>query len=130
MTASLASPRLVENASSSLLLLVSEPEAACASAVADAPGSLSVGERVVVVDCGGGTVDITTHKLESTRPPRLLLQAEPSGGAWGSTRVDEALAALLSTLFGSDNMDRLRATVAFLEVMVRITVAHRCLDAL
>lgn len=43
---------------------------------------LYTGTRYMVVDCGGGTVDITVHELDSTGKLAELHKA--SGGPYGS----------------------------------------------
>ncbi|KAH3833374.1 heat shock 70 kDa protein 12A-like [Dreissena polymorpha] len=59
----------------------------------------AVGQKYMVVDIGGGTVDITVHEVVS-KGLRELFSA--SGGAWGGTRVDAAFDDFLSTVFGKD----------------------------
>ena len=44
---------------------------------------LCAGTRYVVVDCGGGTVDITVHELSSTG--QLIELHRATGGPHGST---------------------------------------------
>lgn len=48
-----------------------------------------VGTKIMVLDCGGGTVDITTHNVVSVSPVALEELHEPTGGPWGSTMVDK-----------------------------------------
>ena len=43
----------------------------------------SKGMRYMVVDCGGGTVDITVHEMENDGLLRELYKA--TGGAYGGT---------------------------------------------
>jgi hypothetical protein len=42
----------------------------------------------MVLDCGGGTVDVTVSELEAADPPKLREVLPPSGGSWGGTAVD------------------------------------------
>lgn len=49
----------------------------------------------MVLDCGGGTIDITSHLVESADPLQLSELAEPCGGAWGSSIVDARFKAFL-----------------------------------
>lgn len=61
------------------------------------------GSKYMVVDLGGGTADITVHKVESD--DSLCEIHGPSGGAWGGTKVDEAFINFLAVdLFGEDVM--------------------------
>lgn len=58
--------------------------------------------KYMVVDLGGGTADITVHKVESDNT--LCEVHGPSGGAWGGTKVDEAFIQFLGEVFGEDVM--------------------------
>ena len=77
---------LVEQEASERLLLALEPEAACVAS--DMSELAKPGDDIMVLDTGGGTVDITMNRLKSISPLRLDEIAAPSGGAWGSTFVD------------------------------------------
>lgn len=68
------------------LLLVLEPEAAAIHCQERDKTQLVPGTRFMIVDCGGGTVDITVHE---TLPSGGLKEvAAGTGGAHGSTYVD------------------------------------------
>ena len=41
-----------------------------------------------MIDCGGGTVDISAFAVVSTEPVRLDQVGKAVGGPWGSTNVD------------------------------------------
>ncbi|XP_045204834.2 heat shock 70 kDa protein 12B-like [Mercenaria mercenaria] len=58
--------------------------------------------KYMVVDLGGGTADITVHKVESD--DSLCEIHGPSGGAWGGTKVDEAFVKFLAEIFGDEVM--------------------------
>jgi len=79
------------------LVIALEPEAACITAESDAP-HLKAGDEFMILDCGGGTVDITLHKTKSTAPLRLDELEPPSGGAWGSTIIDSEFTIFLRDL--------------------------------
>lgn len=49
----------------------------------------------MVLDCGGGTIDIAAHRVTSASPLMLKEIEEPTGGAWGSTVVDSKFKAFL-----------------------------------
>lgn len=79
----------------SLLVIALEPEAASLycrhQPLERSTGSLaefSAGTKYLVLDAGGGTVDITVHEVQTNGTLKELHTA--SGGAWGGTRVDEA----------------------------------------
>eukprot|EP00903_Cladosiphon_okamuranus_P015919 g14704.t1 len=69
------------------LVLCMEPIAAC----------LALGDRLtwtkndkyLVVDCGGGTVDISAFVVVSADPANLDQVGKAIGGPWGSTNVDK-----------------------------------------
>lgn len=54
----------------------------------------------MILDCGGGTVDITMHKVVQANPLKLVEAAAPKGGAWGSTYVDKAFEEWLEAFLG------------------------------
>lgn len=58
------------------------------------------GTRYMVVDCGGGTVDLTVHEMEGGGTLKELYKA--SGGAWGAIGVDREFEQLLVKIFGID----------------------------
>ncbi|XP_053400870.1 heat shock 70 kDa protein 12B-like [Mercenaria mercenaria] len=95
------------------LILALEPEAAsiyCKRLPIDrlAAGStlpgFNPGITYMVLDIGGGTADVTVHKILSDGSLTELHKA--SGGAWGGTRVDQAFRMFLKKTFGSKVMKR------------------------
>ncbi|XP_067658034.1 uncharacterized protein [Haliotis asinina] len=58
------------------------------------------GTRYMVVDCGGGTVDITVHELGNDNKLTELYKA--TGGPYGATAVDDEFVNLLCDIFGHD----------------------------
>ncbi len=42
-----------------------------------------------VIDCGGGTVDISAFRVVRVSPARLDQVGKAAGGPWGSTNVDK-----------------------------------------
>jgi hypothetical protein len=88
---------MIDSVDSPQLLLALEPEAAVASCMHDVVPVLHLmtGAKFATIDCGGGTVDITSHvisaggKDDSSAPLGLNELAPPMGGAWGSMKVDE-----------------------------------------
>ncbi|XP_021236214.1 heat shock 70 kDa protein 12B-like [Numida meleagris] len=63
----------------------------------------SPGIQYIVVDCGGGTIDITVHEIQENRCLKELHKA--SGGGWGGNRVDENFSAFLREIFDDDVWD-------------------------
>ncbi|CAN0254289.1 unnamed protein product [Ectocarpus fasciculatus] len=94
---------MVDRVDSVRLRLCLEPEAACLAVTKDDnPLTCEAeGKNMMIVDCGGGTVDITAYKILSVDPLNLAEVAAPDGGIWGSTLVDNAFEELLIKLLGS-----------------------------
>lgn len=95
------------------LTLALEPEAASlfckylpVEKVKGAKGEISCfspGKKYLVLDAGGGTVDITVHETQRDHTVRELYKA--NGGAWGGTRVDESFTNFLTDIAGPDVME-------------------------
>lgn len=60
------------------------------------------GSKYMVIDLGGGTADITVHRVEDDES--LCEVHSPSGGAWGGTSVDEKFIKYLKGIVGEDVM--------------------------
>lgn len=79
---------IISTVDSSRLQLYLEPEAVCLAVnVKEAPMLCGAGTKAMILDCGGGTVDIITHEVLSMQLLRLkeiLRQPEGFGGrpAW------------------------------------------------
>ncbi|KAM7208581.1 chaperone protein DnaK, partial [Naviculisporaceae sp. PSN 640] len=77
------------------LRLASEPEA-CAQYTAQAAQAqntisdrqLRVGECFIVVDAGGGTVDLVSYRIDQLSPFRITRVTKVSGGPFGATKID------------------------------------------
>ncbi|XP_069015347.1 heat shock 70 kDa protein 12B isoform X1 [Embiotoca jacksoni] len=69
---------------------------------------LQTGDRYVVADCGGGTVDLTVHQIE--QPQGTLKELyKASGGPYGAVGVDLAFEAMLCQIFGEDFIQSFKA---------------------
>jgi len=113
---------MISDPNSNKLGVCLEPEAACMACEdqrmseesAQSANSLQIlknGDKFMVLDCGGGTVDITVHRVEGTTPLRLsevFEVFEPSGGPWGSTFLDDAFEQFLEKLTGSESWGRFK----------------------
>jgi hypothetical protein len=62
----------------------------------------------MVVDCGGGTVDLTVYEL-NTKAGTLEELHKGTGGACGATGVDEEFENLLKKIFGKDFVDQFKS---------------------
>ncbi|XP_053400546.1 heat shock 70 kDa protein 12A-like [Mercenaria mercenaria] len=62
--------------------------------------SFKSGTKYIVVDAGGGTIDITVHQVIVDGKLRELHKA--SGGAWGGTEVDKAYEQFIASIAGKE----------------------------
>ncbi|XP_052793964.1 heat shock 70 kDa protein 12A-like [Mya arenaria] len=69
-------------------------------------GIPKAGQRYLVLDAGGGTIDITVHGVLRSMEVKELYKA--SGGAWGGTKVDEAFKGFINDIAGFDAMADLK----------------------
>ncbi|CAG2199864.1 unnamed protein product [Mytilus edulis] len=94
----------------SQLTLAYEPEAAalyCRESTYQRKGQLigpistfGTGESLLILDCGGGTVDVTAYEIMQNG--RLKELHEPTGGPWGGTMVDQAFMKFMKVMFGTN----------------------------
>jgi len=89
------------------LTLALEPEVAAINLLHDESltehfsSSEDVGTRFMVCDGGGGTFDVTMHKLAGVNPFRLSELLPVAGGNWGSQEIDKAFEKeVLAKIFG------------------------------
>ena len=83
-----------------------EPEAAALSCLEDLINIKKVTKAsYLVVDCGGGTVDIAAHKMTKDAKGEILIEelAPPNGGNCGGFAVNEEFEAMLQGIFGVSN---------------------------
>ena len=52
-----------------------------------------------MIDCGGGTVDISAFKVVNVSPARLDQVGKATGGPWGSTNVDKQFEGYLKVRY-------------------------------
>ncbi|XP_053399066.1 heat shock 70 kDa protein 12A-like isoform X2 [Mercenaria mercenaria] len=64
--------------------------------------NLAPGKRYIVLDAGGGTVDITVHETQTDNTVREIYKA--NGGPWGGTTIDEAFLEFLTNIAGADTI--------------------------
>ncbi|CAN0086429.1 unnamed protein product, partial [Scytosiphon promiscuus] len=113
---------LIDVVDSPHLQLCLEPEAACLAVKMKeaAPLLTHANTKVMIVDCGGGTVDITTHNITSVHPTLSLAEIlPPTGGPWGSTCVDEEFKKFIRQFIGEDSFARVLHTSLFYSLLVK-----------
>ncbi|GBB84451.1 hypothetical protein RclHR1_11010001 [Rhizophagus clarus] len=94
---------LINDKFSENLQFITAPEAAaiyCMENELRKCGLLNIGTTFMVVDCGGGTVDITTHKLVGNNPLQLKEVTDSIGDFCGSTFVDKEFIKFLRIKLG------------------------------
>ncbi|XP_059673984.1 heat shock 70 kDa protein 12B [Gavia stellata] len=78
------------------------------SGVGELWSEMQAGDRYIVADCGGGTVDLTVHQIE--KPQGTLKELyKASGGPYGAVGVDLAFEKLLCHIFGEDFITTFKA---------------------
>ncbi|KAF9629605.1 putative hsp70 family protein [Lasiodiplodia theobromae] len=91
--------------------IITEPEAAALAALKPHVGRnaldpISPGEGVLVCDCGGGTVDITTYCIEQVAPKLQFKElCVGIGGKCGSTAIDRNFNQWMIQKFGNAYKD-------------------------
>ncbi|CAB4437231.1 unnamed protein product [Rhizophagus irregularis] len=99
---------LINNRSSEKLQFTTEPEAAavyCTNNLLKYHNLVEPGTTFMIVDCGGGTVDLTTHKLLEDNILGEI--TERSGDFCGSTFIDKEFIKLLKHKVGNEAIDLL-----------------------
>ncbi|XP_059803910.1 heat shock 70 kDa protein 12A isoform X2 [Hypanus sabinus] len=77
------------------------------------------GDRYLVVDCGGGTVDLTVHEVKLPEG-HLKELYKASGGPYGSIGVDFEFEKLLCKIFGDDFIEqfKIKRPAAWVDLMI------------
>lgn len=95
-----------------MLIIALEPEAASLYCMyqpvlmdpeTSSLGVFQTGAKYLVVDAGGGTIDITVHEVQNNGTLKEIHKA--NGGDWGGTKVDASFRNLLSEIVGKDVLD-------------------------
>ncbi|KAJ1565651.1 hypothetical protein HK096_000765, partial [Nowakowskiella sp. JEL0078] len=94
---------LINSMNSESLMLVLEPEAASMWCLKNQHIELKSGDNYIIVDCGGGTVDVTYHEISKVGNSEQVKEVYPvSGGDWGSTAIDKRFFSLIKNIFGDE----------------------------
>uniref|UniRef100_A0AAU0MUF1 Heat shock protein family A member 12 variant X2 n=1 Tax=Urechis unicinctus TaxID=6432 RepID=A0AAU0MUF1_UREUN len=114
---------IIKDVESTRLLIALEPEAAslyCRTLDIEhlvtgsytASVKMAAGVKYLVLDAGGGTLDVTAHQLLGDASGRVRELYQASGGNLGGTQVDKHYVELLEKIFGKDVLDRYRKECA------------------
>ena len=87
------------------LMLILEPEAAAVCCLKDQRVSPPEGENFMLIDAGGGTVDITVHRLTGGQLREVV---RGSGAMCGATMVDAQFDLFIEGVLGKAIFHRLR----------------------
>ncbi|XP_060566321.1 heat shock 70 kDa protein 12A-like [Ruditapes philippinarum] len=92
-------------------------------------GKLPAGSKYLILDVGGGTVDVTAHQIMPDGILKEIKQA--TGGDWGGTKVDQAFENFLSEITGEGVMDSFKnkAMEDYLDLMRCFEVKKREIKA-
>lgn len=77
------------------LTLISEPEAAALFCAKTGLLNLKVGDAILIVDCGGGTVDLIAYEVEEEQPFSVAECTAGSGDSCGSTALNRNFSNIL-----------------------------------
>ncbi|CAG8597322.1 8382_t:CDS:10, partial [Paraglomus occultum] len=91
-----ANAGIIDHVDSPLLEFTTEPEAAAIDCLAKVEDhyDLEPGDSFLIVDCGGGTIDLTIRTLLQGK--RISEITERTGGFFGSTHIDRAFSLYLA----------------------------------
>ncbi|XP_070540285.1 enolase-phosphatase E1-like isoform X2 [Ptychodera flava] len=84
------------------------------------------GTKYMVVDCGGGTVDITVHELEEHLGTLKELH-KAAGGEYGSVSIDHAFEQVLIDIFTADYIDefKMKRPAGWVDLMIAFEARKR-----
>ncbi|KAL3482024.1 hypothetical protein BJX99DRAFT_113185 [Aspergillus californicus] len=77
------------------LTLISEPEAAALFCAKTGLLNLKIGDAILIVDCGGGTVDLIAYEVEEEQPFSVAECTAGSGDSCGSTALNRNFSNIL-----------------------------------
>ncbi|EGC45690.1 conserved hypothetical protein [Histoplasma capsulatum var. duboisii H88] len=88
------------------ILTIDEPEAAALAAFKDPQGQktnsiFKVNNNVVVVDIGGGTIDIITYEIIQRNPLKVAEACTGTSAKCGATTIDRELHRLMASRYGA-----------------------------
>ncbi|CAF1325329.1 unnamed protein product [Adineta steineri] len=87
---------------------------------------LDIGTRYIVVDCGGGTVDMTVHELDN-KMGTLKELYKATGGPYGSVGVDQEFEKLMSSIFGKELIEdfKIKRPAGYVDLMIAFEARKR-----
>ena len=108
-------PHIPDEVSPDKLTLVLEPEAAAIycqnmtlqqrALYCDAPRPFT-SNNYLVVDVGGGTVDIVAYRVNTRPEPHVEVIHQPAGDAWGGTKVNSGFKKFMEKIVGDEGFSK------------------------
>ncbi|KAI1742898.1 hypothetical protein F4680DRAFT_471799 [Xylaria scruposa] len=97
------------DAGKTTLSFVSEPEAAAIATIPELENraDLQVGDSFVVVDAGGGTVDIISYRINTVQPLSVSECVEGEGALCGGTFLDKEFESFLKNAVGEVSWNKM-----------------------
>lgn len=123
--------KIIGELDSENLVLCLEPEGVCFAALfAEVESTrrnyetisrllLTKKSKFIVLDAGGGTVDLASYEVVSDNPFKVKQVATPTGGPYGSTQADERFMAMLGDVIGEEANTLLHAKYPHVALEIR-----------
>lgn len=107
---------MIKSEASSKLIIALEPECAFIGAMSIYKNDkelCSIGKKFLVIDCGGGTIDITGHVVSTMKPFTVTEIITPDGGHLGSTLIDKRFFDFIKKFLGEERYAELSESEEF-----------------
>ncbi|GMH39755.1 hypothetical protein BSKO_07653 [Bryopsis sp. KO-2023] len=99
---------MIQSEQSSRLLLALEPECAAIASKTRSTEEWELNSQFLMVDCGGGTLDVTSFKVLSVNPLKLQELIPPTGGPFGAKLVDDGFFNFIKAILGKQKFKEAR----------------------
>lgn len=110
---------MISKLESERLIIALEPECAFIGSLDNFQNDASyyaLNKKFLMLDCGGGTIDITSHEIVQLRPLKLKELVAPDGGHLGSTIIDDKFFEFIKKFFGDDKFVQLSKSETYVEL--------------
>ncbi|KAK9458039.1 hypothetical protein V1511DRAFT_455245 [Dipodascopsis uninucleata] len=111
----------VDDISDRRLSLITEPEAAAVFCAKRGVMELRRGDSFLIVDCGGGTVDLIAYEVEDEDPFTVRECTSGTGDSCGSTAIDVNFKHIVDA-----RLDRIRGLDEKQEKKIKDKIRRRC----
>ncbi|KAF8449901.1 hypothetical protein BDZ91DRAFT_786934 [Kalaharituber pfeilii] len=91
------------------IVLITEPEAASLHCLTDLySGLLKAGDTFVVVDCGGGTVDLISYEIQQREPKLEVKEVAVGGKLCGSVFLNKEFEKFIRKRLGEETVKKMK----------------------